>query len=1258
MEVFDNTEENSRIAPRTALDSITCNGIMPMLYRARRKAARGQTFTFSDMPTLAPKYSGYSPLGERNFVPRRSLVFALISAARRYFWINVLLRVVLIAMASYEPFLMKDFVSFLEVGETPGRDLWYGLRQALLVVAFGTINGYLSEYAGKVQTLAQKRASSVLCTNVVDKAMRLSHTQLERVGTGKILHLLAIQRRLSTLFDLINTLWTGPLHATISLILLLRESQSSLTLGLSLIFAIVSFGTSWAINRKFRACNEMVDRHEANSAKLLSEHTRGIKAIKLNAWEPFVLKKCEYEYKEAKRCDIYWRLLTEINIGQKEVLSKGIVVGAVLSALWNEGVLTVAKVYTILSLYDKLKQPLFSFGEKCSEFASMWVYVREFEEFLGLPEMSADHGSEKIKGRELERGEIRFVGAEIRCLEKNSGSSKDGIMMRAVLKEISLNVKPGELVGVVGPVGGGKSMLLRGILGEACVSSGTILKCGDAVYLPHDPWIINATVKENIVMEREFDAERYEKVITLCQLRTDVEILPRKDATEIGSRGINLSGGQRQRIALARGLYRGGDIFLLDDPLCQLDPQVARAIFHDVITGFLRGKTRVFVCSNLAWAREVPRVILVDESKIAGDGTYAELHEKNARFGRLELDPDAKTATRATAAGKADGRGAAEKLGEKAQLDVEACEDSDQTIAWGEIVKMMLTHSKVIYLVLLFVCLILQIIFGALHDRWLFMWCMNTFDASPAFYLTTYMLLLVGRVSFSLLKHHARKLFDMQLLSSLHESALKKVLGAPMWWHDAIPSGRLIRKLTHDFDGVFLVVYHTMSICTNFVEVILDMQYIVWHMPEFFLVVLGAGIYLWNINHFQRPLINGALGADDYSRDKFTSRVQELLDGMLVVRSSGTKAVDWVRRKIFCEFDKGVLSWSVCEVIMWWFNARRKLIAQMVYMYVITLCMAQKDVLAPAIAAVVLKQCLGAVQILDYVCAEFSSFDIHLRLSSRLLRFISSIPSEPNQTAAANSDWPKEARVEVRELCLRHRPELPLVLKKVHLAIGPGEKLGIVGRTGCGKSSFLLTINRIIESENAKNGLATGIVIGGEDIAGLGTEQLRQKVVMVPQEPWLFSGTVRENIDPFGNRNDGEILGILDRLRLTDVLRQKQKSEDSDKRSVLEIAVAENGGNLSQGERQLICLARAFAKRPKVLLLDEATANLDEVTDRNLQEYIRSELRECTVLMVAHRLNSLAMCDRVVALRDGERFEPVDVGRISADPSDKPSFTA
>jgi len=1191
------------------------NYMNSLLHLAKRKEDACEILTYADLLPLNPDYSGRNFQSLNPSLFQTSLLWVLIKSIGLPFYLSMLGHLVDIIMALILPKLNKQLVIYLEENDID--NISRNLLLASFIILVLLFQYFVRRISRQMMSVSEKKANSVLFAIIITKSLRLTATEIEKIGQGKILSILKKRNAISGFVRTISDVIVDPILAIISLFLLLDEA-GPLFLAASG-FALVSFLVSWKLTKLVTKSKVKKDRHSKSLIKEVTEVIKGIKAIKTNTLEEPTSKRLEEEFIACRACDRTNNLLKQIDNGQKDIFSSSILLFALLSILWEYGKLTLSKVYVVIALYYSLKDPLFYFQNTWSEYASMKFHLGKLEEFLKLPEKTNTPNTENNS-----KGTIRFNDSKIACMDKKEKNQ------RVIFDKLSLQINEGEFVGVIGSVGIGKSFFVKSIVNECMIPSGRVIAGGKILYLPHDSWIVNATLRDNIIMEKEFDNEKYTKILDMCQLKDDIKLLTKGDKTVIGSRGINLSGGQRQRIALARALYTEGDIYLFDDSLCQLDPIVAKRIFREVFLEYLGNKTRVFVTSNLTWLSEIPRILILDYKGISGDGNYNELHESNAVLIKLKVDSLSK---KESFIGEIPSISLHRKksLKEVAMESLKTKPKIARKVDW-KVIKELLHYANLIYIPFFFVLTFISVALDNIEDQWPFFWCSDLFGKSNAFYAIMFVVIIVINILVYTAANYVRKSFDAELMTKIYKDLLYKVLHAPLNWHNVTESGVIITKLTQDFSGILAAIFTFSKLLNSFGEFALSLYFLVKYIPELVIPIGSVGFLLWSLGKLYFCLVRGVNQIDDFSRDKVTTRFQELLEGIFVIRSRGPSTETWIKNRIFNQSDKGLVSRSLCESARRWFDSKRQIFSYLVLFYTFVLCICYRRNMNPAIAVIVITKCRRTVFIFERIFIQFDGIYDKLEVCKKMFSFMHNIPQEKDYNTPCSIDWPKAAKIDITNLSLKYSENLPTIVKDLNLKIKAGEKVGIAGRTGSGKSTLLLGLTRLLEPYRDTHDITRpAIEIDDVDIEKIGLYHLRQRVVMIPQEPWLFSGTIRNNMNPEGKYTDEAILELFNKLRIKKGL-EKKLGQMYD--SVLDINLTENGGNLSQGEKQLLCIARALIKKPPILIMDEATANLDEATDRVLQEYIKKEMKESTVLMVAHRKTSIALCGRIINLSE------------------------
>ncbi|XP_027219261.2 ATP-binding cassette sub-family C member 5 isoform X6 [Penaeus vannamei] len=845
-----------------------------------------------------------------------------------------------------------------------------------------------------------------------------------------------------------------------------------------------------------------------------------------------------------------------------------------------------------------------------------------------------------------------------------------------VLFDLCLSIKKGELIAVCGGVGAGKSSFISALLGHMRLQSGQVYLQGTCAYVGQQAWIMNASFRENILMGEAFDAKRYYRVIYACNLTQDVGAMPAGDFTEIGERGINLSGGQKQRLSLARALYANRDIYLLDDPLSAVDAHVGSHIFQWVIKGALRNKTTVFVTHQLQYLPLCDRVVYLREGNIAELGTHSSLVEDNKEYAGLyrthmetvenkekesskteETDAGGRQRQDSVISGGSSINGYQKNSPEKSPVkEVKKKPEDGQLITEEKLEKgdiPLSTYNWYIkaaggYIISTLVILTFAANVGstAFSSWWLSMWLSagsgntevvvgngtvisdNIADNPDLFmYQTVYGCLILVILGTSLIRGFAFMKTTLKASSSMHDQVFVKVFRSPMSFFDTTPSGRIINIFSRDMDEVDVRVPMTMeTFLQNIWLITSSLVFVCLVFPHFlpFLVVLAI-LFLF-IRSIFRIGIRDFKRMENVSRSPMYSHVSTTVNGLATINAYGKQ--EMFTKKFMVLFDENTCVFFLFNCAMRWLAIRLDLLALLVMSITAILSLILRGSVEASFAGLALAYAAQLSGIFQYTVRLSTETEARFTSVQRISNYTKCLASEAPaiiESKRPDSNWPKYGRISYRNVQLKYRPDTPLVLKGITFDIDSLEKIGVVGRTGSGKSSLGVALFRLVE-------LAGGSVrIDGVDISVLGLEDLRSRLSIIPQDPVLFIGTVRYNLDPFEKYTDEAVWSALEQTYM--------KEKIANLPLKLNAPVIENGENFSVGERQLMCMARALLRNNKILFLDEATAAIDTETDSKIQRTLQEAFKACTMITIAHRLNTVMACSRILVLDDGKVVE-------------------
>ena len=861
------------------------------------------------------------------------------------------------------------------------------------------------------------------------------------------------------------------------------------------------------------------------------------------------------------------------------------------------------------------------------------------------------------------------------------------------LENLSLEVKRGELCGIIGPVGSGKSSLLLGALGEMRRIAGETLWCTPRVaYCSQSAWIQNATVRDNIVFGEPWDEQHYWECVERAELVDDLKILQSGDMTEIGERGVTLSGGQKQRVNIARALYYNADVICLDDPLSAVDAHVGKALFNRCILPLRdMGKTVLLVTHAIQYLPQMDRIVSMADGTVEETGTYEELMARRGnfydmvnKFGLVLAEQEQEEANDAdelaaeVEAQQADPKKRSPYAHERLDLTklskpgVGKTMESEERNTGAVDAHVYGTYLKsgrawlLVPVALVFACAMQTAV--NLSSYWLTMWQQDHYhrgvQQGRSFYLGIYGMLGVLQLIFNFVLDVTLGLLTFMASQALHDNAITRVIYAPMWWFDTTPLGRVMNRFGKDIDVLDNQLSSLLRQCVSTVMSILGSVVMITYIAHYFIIAVAVVfIFAYFVAQFYRSSAREFKRLDALLRSTLYSHFAEALTGLTTIRSFHKSTM--FLKENYNRMDLENRAYLLTITNQRWLGLRLDLAGSFLVLIVGILVTSgatfdrndensRKN--AASSSGVALSFIVVIAQSLGFLTRQLTELENEMNSAERVVYYAEKLDQEKAQAIpekAPPPNWPNHGAVEINDVWLRYRPTLPYVLKGISLQVQGGHKVGIVGRTGAGKSSIMTVLLRLSE-------VASGsVVIDGVDVSQIGLEDLRRRIAILPQEPLLFSGTLRSNLDPFGVYDDARLLDAMHRAYLTQGSEQGSGAvtprdpeapgapgvpEDGEKSKALtklslDSIIDEEGANLSVGQRSLVSLARALVKDSKIILLDEATASVDLDTDAKIQKTIRTEFHDRTLLCIAHRLSTIIGYDRVVVMDDGRVAE-------------------
>eukprot|EP00929_Paragymnodinium_shiwhaense_P097731 TRINITY_DN59347_c0_g1_i1.p1 TRINITY_DN59347_c0_g1~~TRINITY_DN59347_c0_g1_i1.p1 ORF type:complete len:1365 (+),score=312.30 TRINITY_DN59347_c0_g1_i1:145-4239(+) len=1081
-------------------------------------------------------------------------------------------------------------------------------------------------------------------------------------GSGQITNLVSSDTdKFLSLIPMINLLWSAPLQLIVCFILLGASVGWAALAGSAVMAGLVSLSTS--LQGRARKSQTAAMRIKDTRLKLQTQLLKIIKTIKLYGWETAVEDSVKSHRRGELQQQLYYKMWN-IGIFLSFQLSITMVSLATFTCFtWVMGrSLDPAAAFTSLVLFGVMQSPLGMLPMLARFLTEARVAAGRIQSFLVSLEVPPPPKPPSDPSLALR-------------LEAQQLSWPDG---SALLQGVHLGIRQGEFVAIVGRTGSGKSGLLNALLGELPIDSSTASAelAGSVGYCAQIPWIRNMSVRENIVgmpalTGQSADEERYQAALEACCLLPDLETLPHGDATMVGDRGVNLSGGQKQRIALCRAVYRDADVFVFDDVLSALDPHVASQVCSQLLRGpLLKSKTVVLVTHNHQALSLADRVVAIAEQRIVFDGPF-ERFEASGLEERCEDDPEEASAAAGSSledgaevgrkppnghSGASNGSAAAKGNGQPSGSSSassrtpsaprrSAGEDRRERRERGAVSwKVWLTYLQASGGVLP-VGFYLFTIVGTegsknFSDIWLSHWSDTggTVDG-----LRMYVLAAVGALVFGAATIVMRTVVGQTMSRTLHERCQKTLLRAKMTFFDQTPMGQIMNRLAEDTNildyNLPLSTFQNLISLWRTAAIVVLCVNVSWYI---LLLLVCLFVYYHSVARIYMPAVRDLRRIEMAARSPIFHHFGETLNGVSTIRVMGMQEENFEAKIL--KLEKQMEAYYLSNVAARWLGLRLQVNSAILVGAVALagVALSETGSVETGVVGLALTYALRLTDVLNLLSLSTADRETHMVSLERINSYIENIePEAPLEIPSTqpSQDWPPSGNILLEDIYARYRPELPYVLQGLSLDIKGGERVGIVGRTGCGKSSFLMSLMRLLEIDSGR------MIIDGVDISTLGLHTLRTKVAIVPQEPAILTGDIRFNLDPLGEAaSDDALLKALDAVSLR---------ERVDAAGGLSGQVEEGGSNFSVGELQLMCLARALLRRlPKggLLLLDEATSSLDAETDQKIQEIIRKEFH-CTVIAIAHRVETLLDYDKIAVLDGGRVVEIGSPNELVARPT-------
>ena len=1198
----------------------------------------------------------------------RTVRYVCILALFKTFWKSIFLSCLYMALSqvgsTLNALVSKKLISFVDA-KSP--ESGKGIGYAIATTAVICICGFLQNHSLQQAMMSGAKCKAVLTKAVLEKSFRLNSKSESEYPSGKIMSMLGGDlSRIDRSLMYLPVLVAFPFPVIVAIVVLLVNIGVAALVGIGLLFLFV-LGLAYFTRRVIqlrRKANISTDKR----VKYIQEILHNLRMIKFYSWEyPYYLQTAEARQKEMNVVLKIQALTNTLMAFSMSFSTFASMIAFLVLYGVKSNSMSPDDIFSSLSLFNMLSTIVYILPMALSTTADSLVSYHRTDEFLQSEE-SYVHETLQVSGLnkltmdakglaiEVDKGYFLWYASGENKNKNDSSATEESdssLVMESFsfdsnasqLMDINLKIRKGEFVVLTGVTGSGKTSLLNALAGFMNRNSGSIQVNGTLTFCGR-PWIQNTSVRENILFGSTFNERRYREIIDKCSLVKDIEDLDAGDFTEIGERGITLSGGQKARISLARAVYTDRDIILLDDVLSAVDAKVGKYIVEQCILNLLKQKTRILATHQLSLIKWADKVIYMKENGSIDFGSLNEILEKNPDFSelmKLTVQDNKNEASEDNVVKPVE------------QSDMQLTKKSDRgtlmqkegravdAIPWLVYKNYLKFGSGIftpygwpfMYLLTTSLAAFCQLF----SNVWLSFWVNRSFDKlDNKSYIGVYVMFPLLTIIFTV----GELLSIVYLINTsslqLHIKALKNVLHSPMSFLDTNPIGRVLNRFSRDTEVLDnemgnqarLTSYTLSSIIAILILCVVYLPWIAISYPILFIIFMAV------VNYYQVSS-REVKRLESVQRSHVYSSAGEILNGMDVLKAYGVEKL--FSSKLDNLIDQMNEAYYVSLTNQRWLGVQITFIACFFVLVMAILCAMRIFNINASSVGLVLSYLIQVTNQVVQLIRALTQLENQLNSVERLDEYATKLEQEAPYDIknSCPPDWPNEGEIEFSNVYMRYRKNVPLVLRDLTFKVDPKEKIGICGRTGAGKSSLIASLFRLSEIDSGE------IFIDGINIASLGLQQLRSKLSIIPQDPVLFEGTLRRNLDPFNNYDDDYLLKALEKVGLSYTSNaEKPKSYDlleNKGKFDLNSRIKEDGSNYSLGEKQLISFVRALIGEKKILVLDEATSSVDYVSDAKIQRLIAEEFFNCTILCIAHRLKTILKYDRILVLEKGHVVE-------------------
>lgn len=1215
--------------------------------------------------------------GEDSFkYPKHAVIRAIFKTFQFDLIFSILLMLLASVALSLNPLLVRELINFVQLrslgADIPiGKGVGYAIGIALII----WVGSVIEQHAIHLSMIAGAKTKSILTEALLQKSFKLDAKSSHKFPPAKVTSIMSTDvSRIDYSFSMVLFAVMFPPAVVISVVMLIVNLGVSALVGLG--FYMVSMLLLGALSKPLFSERKAATLFTDARVNLMKEMLSNMKIIKFYSWELSYSKTISKVRTQEMSFIFTLQILRSIIFGIAVYLpqiasmvtflvlfkiSNGRSIGDIFSSLTyfnilgsqmfviplslgatTDALLGLGRVKEVLEASELEETEKVDYSVELGKLA-IKVEHADFQWTVFDQEDDTDSGNDKnVADLKLnkETADADKVSETIVEIQTCSTSNEEKLVKFAGLKDVNLEIEKGEFIIITGVIGSGKSSLLSAISGVMPKTSGEV-KLNGSFLFSGQPWIQNTTVKENILFGNEYNALVYDAVVDACALTADLDILPAGDETEIGERGITLSGGQKLRISLARAVYADRDIILLDDVLSAVDSKVGAHIMDKCLMGLLANKTRILATHQLSLIKSAKKIIFLNGDGTMDIGSVEELMAQNSDFASLmsynseikdkeldededsEIEEEEKLELIKSVVSRKDG---------KLITEEERAVNGMSWVIYKRYIREGSGPLKWAFLPILLTAIVLTTFSQLFTNTWLSFWTEDRFLRSEGFYMGLYVMfafvaVILGIAQFILLVYlctTAAKNFNIK--------AVERVLKLPMSYMDTTPIGRILNRFTKDTDSLDNeIISQVMGVALTLANIIGVLILCIVYLPWFAIAVPFTVFIFISVAGFYQASAREVKRLELIQRSHVYNNFNEVLSGMSVIQAYNQDLRFMKKNRVLLDQMNEAYFFSIAN--RRWLAIILLVIGCCIFILISMLSVTRQFNISAASVGLLLSYLIDIVGQLSFAVQSYTQLENEMNSAERVSHYAFELEQELAFEISETKPeplWPEHGLIEFENVSMRYRPGLPLVLKNLTLSVKAGEKIGICGRTGAGKSTIMSTLFRISELAEGK------ITIDGVDISKIGLHDLRSKLSIIPQESILLRGTIRSNLDPFGDSNDDHLWAALHKSGLVkDVLEAKAEAGDLQKFH-LDQTVEDDGANFSLGERQLIALARAVVRDSKILILDEATSSVDYETDAKIQNTVKEEFKHCTILCIAHRLKTIVDYDKILVLDKGE----------------------